>query len=165
MSDDLHQRLQRMEEGQLSLEELRGLAADLGSSNDEISEKALLVLLMHTDPIVRYNAIVAAGFDVGLRSAAPQLKAIAKNDSDEDCRDASVSALGNMFQNGRDQDVLVILCSVALNDADENIRRSAYKSALIVNGVSRDEHLSLLQDRNLVVDREKIAMMANQSRQ
>ena len=64
-----------------------------------------------------------------------------------------------MFQNTKDREVLSILGSLALSDPDEIVRRSAYKAALIVYGVSRPEHLSLLQDKALVVDAEKIGMM------
>src|ERR1700723_442775 len=159
MSNDLLGRIEALDKGLLSVEEQRDLAAALGTARDARSEAALLSLLGNEEAIVRYNAIIALGFDRGIRSAAPILKKIATSDPDEDCRDAAVSVLGNIFQNTKDREVLSILGSLALSDADEIIRRSAYKAALIVYGVSREEHLSLLQDKTLVVDTEKVGMM------
>lgn len=159
MSNEVLDRVESLHKGLLSVEEQRDLAADLGASSDPESEAALFLLLGNEDPIVRYNAIVALGFDRGVRSATPLLKSLAISDPDEDCRDASVSVLGNMFQNTKDREVLSIIGSLALSDPDEIIRRSAYKAALIVYGISREEHLSLLQDGKLAMDAEKIRMI------
>jgi HEAT repeat protein len=159
MSEDAYEQLERFQNGPLTLVELRSLAADLGMMNDERSQAILLSLLENDDPITRYNAVIALAFDRGVRAAIPFFTVMLDNDPDEDCRSASASALGHLLQNTQDSMVIRSLALAALNDPDEIVRRSAYKSALIANGVSSEEHLALLRNESLPVDLEKIQYM------
>src|ERR1039457_3336922 len=65
-------------------------------------------------------------------------------------------ALGALFQNSKDRRILRALGRAALNDPEEYVRSSAYKSLQIVNGISRDEHLRLLRDQSLSVDLARV---------
>jgi HEAT repeat protein len=163
MPEDISVQIDRFERGQLPIDEQRSLAADLGSLKDPASEVTLISMLGNNDLIVRYNAIIAVGFDRGVRSASTIIAALLETDPDEDCRSASAGALGQMFQRTKDQKVLQAVGGAALRDPDEGVRRSAYKAALIVSGVSPEEHLSLLRNETLVVDRDKIRSLLSES--
>ena len=156
MLEDPDVQLARLENGQLPLEEQRSMTADLGLLEDKRSEEVLLSLLGNADPITRYNAVTALGFDRGVRSAAPLLRSMLADDPDEDCRGASASALGQLLQNSNDSEAICSLALAALNDPDEIVRRSAYKAALIVRGISPEDHLALLRDESLTVDIERV---------
>ena len=163
MSEDASIQIERFEKGQLSIEEQRNLAADLGSLTDMKSQATLISFLGNEDPITRYNAIIALGFDRGVRAVSSTLTRMLESDPDEDCRSASAAALGQMFQNTNDQSVLQVLGSSALHDSDKAVSRSAYKAALIVHGVSPEEHLALLRDEALAVNREKVGLMLSKA--
>lgn len=163
MSEDFSVQINRLGRGELPIDEQRTLAADLGKLTDQASEAILISLLANSDPIVRYNAIIALGFDRGVRSASTILKSLLENDPDEDCRSASAGALGQMFQKTKDQEVLHAVGRAALKDPDEGVRRSAYKAALIVWGVSPEEHLALLRNETLVVEPDKVESLLSDS--
>jgi HEAT repeat protein len=163
MPEDFSVQIDRLGRGDLPIDEQRSLAADLGGLKDPASEATLISLLGNSDPIVRYNAIIALGFDRCARSASTIITAMLKSDPDEDCRSASAGALGQMFQKTKDQKVLQAVGVAALQDPDEGVRRSAYKAALIVWGVSPEEHLSLLRDETLVVEPDKIKSLLIES--
>jgi hypothetical protein len=163
MPQDISVLFDRLQRGRLPIEEQRNLAADFGKLKDPASEAALVSLLSNGDPIVRYNAIIALGFDRGVRSASTTIATILDSDPDEDCRSASASVLGHMFQSTKDEKVLQVVGRAALHDPDEDVRRSAYKAALIVWGVSPGEHLSLLRNETLIVDPDKIKSLLSES--
>jgi HEAT repeat protein len=165
MPEKIAIQIDRLDRGQLLIDEQRSLAADLGSLTDATSEAILISLLGNSDPIVRYNAIIALGFDRGVRLASPILIRMVEDDPDEDCRSASASALGHMFQNTKDRDMLQVLSAAALHDPDDEVRRSAYRGVLIVSGVSPEEHLSLLRDEALLVDPDKVRRILSMNRE
>jgi len=159
MPEDAYAQLERFQNGKLTLIELRSLTADMGQMNDEKSETILLSLLRNDDPITRYNAVMALAFDRGVQSALPFLTKMLIDDPDEDCRSAAAAALGQLLQNTQDSAAIKSLAFASLHDPDEIVRRSAYKSALIVGGVSTEEHLALLRDESLLVDIGRIQSM------
>jgi len=163
MPEDFSVQIDRLGRGDLPIDEQRSLAADLGRLKDPASEAALISLLGSSDSIVRYNAIIALGFDRGVRSASTIFTSLLENDPDEDCRSASAGALGQMFQKTKDRKVLQAVGNAALEDSDEYVRRSAYKAALIVWGVPPEEHLALLRNETLVVDPDKIKSLLSES--
>ena len=150
--DDLANRLANWKDGEMSPEETGDIAREVGQRNLLSGVPLLLKLLDHPDDIVRYNAILSLTFDLHQRSATEKLLSIATNDEDEDCRGAAAAGLGHLFQNSRDPRILAALGKLALNDPDEDVRRAAYKYLLIVNGVSREEHLTLLRDTSIETD-------------
>ena len=94
MPEDISVQIDRLGRGELLIDGQRSLAADLGRLKDTASEATLISLLGNSDPIVRYNAIIALGFDRGVRSASTIITALLENDPDEDCRSASAGASG-----------------------------------------------------------------------
>ena len=71
-------------------------------------------------------------------------------------RRSAAAGLGNLLQNTKRRDVLTLLAESALTDADEYVRSSAYKSLQIVRGVTRDQHLKLLQSEDRSVDSSRV---------
>jgi HEAT repeat protein len=149
----LEQALENWQQGRATLEQARALAADLGNEHYAQGIPGLMQLLDHDDEIVRYNAVNSLAFEFHHKPAAEKLLAMLAGDPDDDCRRVAAGGLGSLFQNSRDHRVLTALGHSALNDPEEYVRRSAYKSLQIVNGVSRDQHLELLRDQSLSVDR------------
>ena len=152
----LGQALESWRQGRASLEEVRALAAELGNEHYTEGIPGLLQLLDHDDEIVRYNAVNSLAFEFHHKPVAEKLLAMLAGDSDDDCRRVAAGGLGALFQNSKDRRILAALGHSALNDPEEYVRSSAYKSLQIVNGVSRDQHLELLRDRSLSVDPARV---------
>jgi HEAT repeats len=150
--DNLERRLADWKDGEMSFEETSDLAREIGKRKLLSGVPLLLKLLDYPDCIVRYNAILALTFRLHQKSATEKLLSMAANDEDEDCRDAAAAGVGHLFQNSRDPRILAALGKLALNDPNENVRRSAYTYLLIVNGVSNEEHLNLLRDTSIETD-------------
>jgi HEAT repeat protein len=153
---NLEQVLESWQHGRASLEHVRALAADLGNEHYAPGIPALIQLLDHDDEIVRYNAVMSLAFEFHHKPVANRLLAMLADDPDDDCRGIAAGALGSLFQNSRDRRILVALGRAALNDPEEYVRSSAYKSLQIVNGVSREEHLELLRSQSLSVDPARV---------
>src|SRR5450631_382067 len=153
---NLEQALESWQHGRASLEHVRALAADLGNEHYAPGIPALIQLLDHDDEIVRYNAVMSLAFEFHHKPVANRLLAMLADDPDDDCRGIAAGALGSLFQNSRDRRILVALGRAALNDPEEYVRGSAYKSLQIVNGVSREEHLELLRSQSLSVDPARV---------
>jgi len=85
-------------------------------------------------------------------------------DADEDVRDVAAGALRTIWQGAKDPRVLEALAKAALNDPDEDVRRSAYKALLIVAGVPRDQHLQLLTGGSLAVDPARVQAIVEELR-
>jgi HEAT repeat protein len=153
---NLEQALESWQHGRESVEQVRALAADLGNEHYAPGIPALIQLLDHDDEIVRYNAVMSLAFEFHHKPAANRLLAMLADDPDDDCRGTAAAALGSLFQNSRDRSILVVLGRAALNDPEEYVRSSAYKSLKIVNGVSREEHLELLRNQSLSVDPARV---------
>lgn len=147
---------------QSSLDQVRSLAADLGNRHFAAGIPVLVQLLDHEDEIVRYNAVNSLAFEFGYKPAAERLLTMLAVDPAEDCRLVAGAALGNLFQNSKDRDVLAALAKAAINDPDEDVRSSAYKALLIVNGVSREEHLRVLTGPSLPVDPARVKAILEQ---
>lgn len=156
MQKNLEQALESWQQGRASLEEVRALAADLGNEHYAEGIPGLMQLLDHDDEIVRYNAVNSLAFEFHYKPAAEKLLAMMAGDSDDDCRRVAAGGLGSLFQNSRDRRILAALGHSALNDPEEHVRSSAYKSLRIVNGVSPDQHLELLRDQSLSVDPARV---------
>ncbi len=152
----IQQALESWQQGVASPEQVRALAADLGNEHYSQGIPALTQLLDHDDEIVRYNAINSLAFEFHHKPVFEKLLAIMSGDPDDDCRGAAAGGLGALFQNSKDRRVLGALGYSALNDPDELVRSSAYKSLQIVNGVSRDQHLDLLRNQSLKVDPARV---------
>jgi HEAT repeat protein len=161
--DKFERQLADWRECQLSLEDTRDLARELGQRKFERGVPILLKLLDDSDYIVRYNAVVSIGFDLHQESAAKRLLVLAENDEDDDCRRAA-AAVGNLLQNSRDPRALSALGKLARSDPDEDVRRAAYKSLLIVNGVTQEEHLNLIRDNSIEVDAEIVEQILSSVR-
>jgi HEAT repeats len=149
---DLYQSLENWKQGRVSLDELRALSRELGNQRYKPGIPALIQLLDHEDGIVRYNAAMALGFELHHKPATNKLLAMLREDVDEDVRDVAAGALRTLWQNSKDPHVIAALAKSALTDPDEDIRKSAYKALLIVNGVPNEEHLQLLTGGRLPVD-------------
>jgi HEAT repeat protein len=149
-----------------SLEEVRSLAADLGNQHFEAGIPAAIQLLDHQDEIVRYNAAMSLAYEFHYAPAVEKLLMMLTQDPDEDCRMVAAGGLGSLCQNSKDRRVLQVLGKTALNDPDEDVRNSAYQAMLIVNRVSREEHLRLLTSRKgQQVDQAKVkAILSEVSR-
>jgi HEAT repeat protein len=154
--DSMKQAVKNWQEGRASLDQIRDLAADLGNQHFEPGIPIAVELLDHEDEIVRYNAAMSVAFGFHHTPAAGKLLAMLAADPDEDCRRIAAAALGNLCQNTKDRGVLLTLAKTALNDSDEYVRGSAYEALLIVNGVSREQHLELLTRQSLLVDEERV---------
>jgi hypothetical protein len=156
LDKDLQRALEDLRMGRASLEEVRSMAADLGNRHFASGIPDLVQLLEHEDSIVRYNAVNSLAFEFHYKNVADRLLAILARDSDEDCRRIAAAALGDIFQNSRDRRALSALANPALYDLDDDVRKSAYKALLIVNGVSQDEHVELLRSQTLLVDAARV---------
>jgi HEAT repeat protein len=152
----LGQALESWQQGRASLEEVRALAADVGNEHYTQGIPGLVQLLDHDDEIVRYNAVNSLAFEFHHKPVAEKLLAMLAGDPDDDCRRVAAGGLGALFQNSRDRRILAALGYSALNDPEEYVRSSAYKSLQIVNGVSPDQHLELLRSQSLSVDPARV---------
>ena len=153
---NLRQSLDAWVQGRASLAEIRSLAADIGNHRYAPGVSTLLQLLDHEDEIVRYNAAMALGFDLNHKPATNKLLAMLAEDADEDVRDVAAGALRTLWQDTKDLQVLEGLAKAALTDADEGVRRAAYKAMLVVDGIPREQHLHLLTNASLPVDTARV---------
>ncbi|HEX3740509.1 MAG TPA: HEAT repeat domain-containing protein [Terriglobales bacterium] len=156
LNNSLERALENWRQGRASLDQVRKLAGELGERHFEAGIPALVQLLDHDDEIVRYHAAMSLGFDLNYRPATNKLLTMLTKDTDDDIRDCAAGALGTLWQNTKDRHVLMALAKSALNDPDEDVRKSAYKALLIVNGVPREEHLQLLTGESLPVDTARV---------
>lgn len=155
--DSLRLALDKWRKGQASVEEVRSLAADLGNQHYDPGVMDALELLTHEDAIVRRNAAMSLAYEYRYKPATEQLLTMLAVDPDNDCREVAAGGLGNLWQNSKDRRVLIALGKAAIEDPDEYTRSTAYEKLLIVNGVSREEHLKLLtRQGNLPVDTVRV---------
>lgn len=154
--DKLQQGLEAWRQGRASLDQVRSLAAHIGNQHFAPGIAALVELLDHEDEIVRYHAAMSLGFDLRYRPATDRLIVMLAEDTNEDCRDVAAGALKILWQDTKDRRTLEALAKAALNDPDEDVRRSAYEAFLIVNGVPREEHLRLLTGPRVRVDPARV---------
>jgi HEAT repeat protein len=153
---DLEQALENWRQGRAAIDEVRSLAADLGNQHYSPGIPVLLELLDHEDGIVRCNAATSLAFELHHKPATDRLLAMLERDADPDNRDVAAAGLGGLSQDSKNRGVLEALAKAALDDPDEDVRSSAYKSMLIVNGVPREEHLRLILAGNLPVDSSNV---------
>jgi hypothetical protein len=133
------ERVKLLRKGLLSEKEIADLAADVGSGNYIEARPDIEKLLDHANPIIRYNALGTLAFEWGLDSRADQIKEIAVQDADSDCRRCAAAALGSLFRGTNNPDVLKTLVSIARNPNEEqHVRAFAYTGSLDVLGVSRE---------------------------
>lgn len=156
LDDSMERVLEDWRQGRASLDQLRKLAGEVGERHFAAGIPALVQLLDHDDEIVRYHAAMSLGFDLNYKPATNKLLAMLADDTDEDVRDVAAGALRNLWQSTKDRHVLGALATSALNDPDEDVRKSAYNALLIVNGVPREEHLQLLTGGSLPVDPARV---------
>ncbi len=161
---DFERRLLAWRQGLASIEEVQQLAADTGKQQYTPGVPALLELLNHDDAIVRYNAGMSLTFELQYKPALDQLLRILVEDSDEECRDMAAQGIGSMFRGTNDPRILVALSKAALEDSDKGVRSGAYRGLLRVHGLSNEEDLRLLLDRNLQVDPQRIELILSGSR-
>jgi hypothetical protein len=78
--------------------------------------------------------------------ATGRMLAMLASDPDEDCRSMAASCLSSLCHDTKDREVLAALAKSALEDPDEYVRDSAYKSLLFVNGLPEEERQSVFQN-------------------
>jgi HEAT repeat protein len=156
LDNNLEQALENWRQGRASLDQIRKLAGELGERHFEAGIPALVQLLDHDDEVVRYQAAISLGFDLKCRSATNKLLATLVEDTDADVRDAAAGALRVLWESTKDHHVLRALAKSALDDPDEDVRKSAYMAVIIVNGVPREEHLQMLTGGRLPVDPARV---------
>lgn len=155
-NDSIERALQGWRGGRASLEEIRALSREIASAHYDPGIPALTQLLNHEDEIVRYNAVVALGFDFGYRPATERLLEMLANDNDVDCRDAAAGSLRMLWENSKNPRVLKALGHAALCDWDDDVRKAAYMALVVVNGLPREEYLQLLTHKRLPVDEREV---------
>lgn len=143
-------------EGTLSLDQTRNLAARIGDMKYVAGAPVLLQLLQHKDEIVRYHAIMSLGFNLRFKDGTSALVQVLKGDPDEDCRDAAAGALGALWRNTKDRQIIEDLANAALEDSDEDVQKAAYSSLIAVNGVSDEEYLEMLRQERKPVDPRRV---------
>jgi HEAT repeat protein len=161
---DIQKALENWQQGRASLDQVRKLATDLGEQHFTAGVPVLTQLLDHEDEIVRYNATMSLGFELHHKPATNRLLAVLAEDTDEDVRDVAAGALRTLWQGTKDPRVVEALAKAALNDPDEDVRKSAYKALLIVASVPRDEQLQLLTGGSLPVDPARVQAIIEESR-
>jgi HEAT repeat protein len=154
--DNLEEALERWRKGGASLDEVRALSRDIGKQQFAPGIPVLIELLDHEDEIVRYNATKALGFGLHHKPATDKMITMLGADADEDVRDVAAGALSTIWQNTREPRTLKALANAALTDPDEDLRNRAFQALLIVNGVSKEEHLDLLTSEKLEVDPTRV---------
>jgi HEAT repeat protein len=163
LDKNMERALEDLRQGRSSLDQLRKLAGELGERHFAAGIPALVQLLDHDDEIVRYHAAMSLGFDLKYKPATNKLLAMLAEDTDEDVRDVAAGSLRTLWQDTKDRRVLEALAKAALSDPDEDVRKSAYKAVLIVNGVPREEHLQLLTGESLPVDPVRVQTILSES--
>jgi HEAT repeat protein len=161
--DSLEQTLENWRQGRASLDQIRKLAGELGDRPIAAGIPVLVQLLDHEDAIVRYHAVMSLGFDLKHKPATNRLLTMLADDPDADVRDVAAGALKILWQNTKDRRVLSALAEAALNDPDEDVRSSAFEALIIVNGVSKEEHLRMLTGGKLPVDPVRVKAILTQT--
>ena len=152
----LEEALKKCKEGRCSLDELRTLVAQAGKQRYQAAIPTLLQLLDHGDEIVRYHALMSLGFNLKYQPATDKFLLMLTNDKDEDVRSAAAGALAQLWEQTKERHLIKVLAQAALGDADEGVRKSAYRAMLIINGVTNEEHLQLLVQERILVDPARI---------
>lgn len=153
----LEQRLKDWAEGNASLEEITRLPRKVGRQHYTDGIPVLIQLLDHEDPIVRYNAVMALGYDFHYRPATDKLLGLLVRDEDVDARSVAAGALNTLWQGTKEPRILEALAHSALNDPDEDVRESAYMALLFVHGLPPEEQLRLLTNgKPLPVDEARV---------
>ncbi len=150
--DVLEKELENWRRGTASLKDIITLSRELGEQRHIPGIPALVEFLDHEDEIVRYNAAMSLGFNFEHRPATDKLAVMLCNDPDEDVRDVAAGALRVLWADSKNADILTVLAKAALNDPDQDVRKAAYLALIIVNGVSREEHLKLIMRERSPVD-------------
>jgi HEAT repeat protein len=143
---NLEAALENWRKGATSDEDLRSLALDLGAYKYTPGIPALVELLDHKDEMVRYNAAGSLATDFKDTLATGRLLTMLASDPDEHCKSMAASSLATLSRDTKDAVVLAALAKASLEDPNEYVRDSAYEALLIVNGVSREEHLSFFRN-------------------
>jgi hypothetical protein len=139
----IDRRLALLRAGQLNKAEIADFAADAGTQNFVEAEPDINQLLDDVNPIVRFNALATLAYEWGRTSRLDRIKAIARDDTDRDCRRQAVGALGSLFRGRRDKAVLQLLSEIANDDKEEqDVRAFAYTAALDVLGMPRAQQPS-----------------------
>ena len=153
---DMKQALENWQQGRSTLDEIRTMASDLGNQHFAPGIPVLIQLLDYDDEIVRYNAVNSLAFEFHHQPVVAKLQTMLTKESDEDNRRIAAAALGTLCLNSKNRSILKALANAALNDLDDDVRRSAYEALITVNGVSREEHLRLLTGGSLPVDQARV---------
>jgi hypothetical protein len=149
----------------LLLEDLRHTATAIGRLGlEEYGPFLGEQLIHHADAIVRYNAICSLGLKLHNTDYSDKYLNMADSDPDSDCRSMACAVLGNLYQSSSDVRVLPRLAKIAIEDAEEYVRVSAYKAALIVQGLSKAINLEILRSLRLNVDVIKMRELLNFSK-
>lgn len=139
LEDDILQ----WQRGQLSLDSQRKLPSKIGRADYGPGIPVLFELSSSEDPIVRYNVVMSLAFKLQHRQAKALMCRLLIEDPDEDCRDVAAAGLGYLFSNSRDCSLITLFGRVAINDSDEDVRRSAFSALLRVSGRANEEEILL----------------------
>jgi HEAT repeat protein len=147
--------LENWRNGVAPVEDVRSLALDLGAYKYLPGVPVLVELMDDKDDMVRYNAAGSLATDFHYVPMTGRLITMLASDPDEDCRSMAASCLASLCHDTKDHIVLAALAKASLEDPDEYVRDSAYQALLIVNGVSREQHLSFFRNP-LHVDPDRV---------
>jgi HEAT repeat protein len=143
---NLEASLENWRKGTASIDDVRSLALDLGANKYIPGIPVLVELLDHKDEMVRYNAAGSLATDFKYMPATRKLLTMLTGDPDDDCRGMAASCLATLFHDTKDRVALAALAKASLEDPDEYVRDSAYRALLIVNSVSKEQHLSFFRN-------------------
>lgn len=125
--------------GMLDPCEIADAVADFGVEYFVEAKPDVEQLLDHDDPIVRYSAIVALGFDFCTTDRIERLLDILFRDPDRDCRRAAAAAFGCLHRGTNDKRIAGALAVVVRNKNEEDdVRIFAYTALLNVLGIPRN---------------------------
>jgi len=161
--DEVEQALASWRAGKASLADVRSLPTKVGRRGSTSDIPAVMELLGHIDPIVRYNAAMSLAFKFGYKPVVEPLLAMLRDDQDADCRDVAAAGVCSLCRNSRDRDVLAALARAAEGDPDEDVRNSAYKALVCVNGISDEQYLQLLEGTYLPTNLDRVKEIVNQT--
>jgi HEAT repeat protein len=119
-------------------DEICDAVADFGQEHFLHAKPDVEALLDHPDPLVRYNALGALGYNWASTDRVDKILEILGNDPDGDCRRRAASVLGCIFSNLNNRAIAKLLGQVVLNDEEEDdVRVTAYLALLNVFGLYR----------------------------
>jgi HEAT repeat protein len=144
--ENLEASLKKLRSGGASVEDVRSIALELGGYKYTPGIPALVELLDHRDDMVRYNAAGSLATDFKYVPATGKLLTMLASDPDEDCRSIAASSLGTLYNHTRNHLVIDALGKASLEDSDVYVRDSAYRALLIVNGISKEQHLNFFRN-------------------